>query len=120
MTSSASWNHITQEATKVARSWTYGEAVRFHYFNPNGLYARKLANDKKIDDLVERHVCRTGAILAYGGLASFETSLLLGLYSKKRVGRTEYLVAIDMLEDQCIKAEAFIADAEKQAERMAA
>jgi len=120
MTSSASWNHITREATKVARSWTYGEAVRFHYFNPNGLYARKTANDVKIDNLVDRHVCRSGAILAYGGLASFETEMLRALHGKKRVGRTEYLVAIDMLEDQCIKAEAFIADAEKQAEGVAA
>jgi hypothetical protein len=120
MTSSASWNYITQEATKVARSWTYGEAVRFHYFNPNGLYARKRANDKKIDNLVDREVCRSGAIMAYGGLQTFETAMLIeGLFNKKRVGRIEYLVAIEMLEDHCIKAEAFIADAEKQAERMA-
>ena len=120
MTSLATWNYITQEAKKPFRSWTYGECVRFHYFNPNGLYRRKQANDRKIDALVDREVCRTGAILAYGGLASFEVDTLRGLYDKKRVGRIEYLVAIDMLEEQCVKAEAFIADAEKQAERMAA
>ena len=120
MTSSATWNYITKEATKVARSWTYGEAVRFHYFNPNGLYARKQASDKKIDALVEREVCRSGAILAYGGLAFFETNLLRGLYDKKRVGRTEYLVAVEMLEYACVKAEAFIADAEKQEAGVAA
>jgi hypothetical protein len=120
MTSSASFNYIAYDAVKVARSWTYSECVCFHYLNPHGLYARKKANDHKIDDLVEREVCRAGAILAYGGLASFETKTLSDLYDKKRVGRIEYLVAIDMLEDQCIKAEAFIADAEKQAERMAA
>lgn len=117
MTSSASWNHITLEAKKVARSWTYYEAVRFHYFNPNGLYARKQANDKKIDELVEAKACAFGAILAYGGLASFETKTLISLYDDKRVGRIEYLVAIEMLEYQCLKAEAFIADAIAQHEK---
>lgn len=114
MTSSASWNYITKEATKVARSWTYKECVAFHYFNPNGLYARKQASDVKIEGLVERGVCRSGAMLAYGSLASFETNALVALYNKNRVGRIAYEVAVEMLEDQCVRAEAFIADAEKQ------
>lgn len=120
MTSSASWNHITQEATKVARSWSYSEAVRFHYFNPNGLYARKKANDAKIDNLVEREACRSGAILAYGGLCYWEVDQLVKLYDLKRVSRVDYLVAVNMLDDHCQKQEAFIADAEKQAEGVAA
>lgn len=114
MTSSASWNYITQEAKKPARSWTYKECVAFHYFNPNGLYCRKYASDKKIYDLVERGACRAGAMWAYGGMSNFETDTLVALHSKNRVGRIEYEVAVEMLEDACIKAEAFIADAEKQ------
>jgi predicted ribosome quality control (RQC) complex YloA/Tae2 family protein len=120
MTSSATWNYITQEATKVARSWTYKEQVCFHYFNPNGLYARKQANDEKISDLVAREVCRTGAILAYGTLADWETKQLQELYAKSRVNRIECAVCLEMLLDHCYKQEAFIADAEKQAERWAA
>lgn len=120
MTSSASWNHITQEATKVARSWTYKEQVCFHYFNPNGLYARKQANDEKISDLVDREVCRPGAILAYGTLADWETKNLRKLYDKSRVNRIECAVGFEMLLDLCYKQEAFIADAEKRAERCAA
>jgi hypothetical protein len=94
--------------------------VCFHYFNPNGLYARKQANDEKISGLVDREVCRTGAILAYGTLADWETKHLRELYSKNRVTRIECEVALEMLLELCYKQESFIADAEKQAERYAA
>ena len=110
MTSSATWNYLTKEATKVARSWTYGEAVRFHYFNPNGLISRKTANDRKIDELVEKKMCASGAIMAYGGLAYFETQNLTDLHAKKRVTRIDYLVAVQMLREKCERQEKFIAE----------
>lgn len=111
MTSSASWNYITKEATKVARSWTYREMVAFHYFNPNGLISRKSANDRKIDELVEKKMTPTGAIMAYGGLAYFETRNLTELWAtKKRVSYVSYTVAVDMLREKCEKQEKFIAE----------
>jgi hypothetical protein len=111
MTSSASWNYLTKEATKVARSWTYREMVAFHYFNPNGLISRKATNDRKIDELCENKMCANGAIMAYGGLAYFETQNLTDLWSqKKRVSRVDYWVAVEMLREKCEKQEKFIAE----------
>ena len=111
MTSSASWDYLTKGATKVARSWTYREMVAFHYFNPNGLISRKAANDRKIDELVEKKMTPTGAIMAYGGLAYFETQNLTNLWSqKKRVSRVEYWVSVEMLREKCERQEKFIAE----------
>lgn len=106
------FNHITKNATQVARSWTNKEKIAFHYFNPNGLYAKKKATDEIISQLVEQGKAKTGAIIAYGSMNSYSTDRLHDLYMKKRITDVDYHVWAEMMRDEIARAEKFIAETE--------
>jgi len=108
MSKVSSFEYISQAATEPSRSWSNSELAKFHYFNPNGLYAAKKASDVKIDELVEAGLAKSGAIIAYGGLNYFYTKLLSDLAMSKRVGRIDLLVTLQGIERNIATAAKFI------------
>ena len=108
MTKPSNFEHIMQTATEPSRSWSNSELAKFHYFNPNGLYAAKKASDVRIDELVEAGLAKSGAIIAYGGLSYFNTNLLSNLATSKRVGRIDLLVTLQGIERDIKAATDFI------------
>ena len=97
-----------QTATEPCRSWSNTELAKFHYFNPNGLYAAKKASDAKIDELVDAGLAKSGAIIAYGGLNYFYTNMLTNLATAKRVGRISLSTILRGIERDIKAATDFI------------
>lgn len=95
-----SFNYITEKATKANSKWSNKDLVAFHYFNPNGLYAKKRKNDDRIAELVDAGVIPNGWHVAYGTFASFETNALLDLVNKPRVHSINLATTLSMLERQ--------------------
>jgi hypothetical protein len=110
MTKLTTFESIMQTATEPSRSWSNAELAKFHYFNPNGLYAAKKASDAKIDELVEAGLAKSGAIIAYGGLNYFYTNLLSDLAMSKRVGRIDLAVTLQGIKRDIATAAEFIAE----------
>jgi hypothetical protein len=108
MSKVSSFEYIMQTATEPSRSWSNAELAKFHYFNPNGLYAAKKASDVRIDELVDAGLAKSGAIIAYGGLSYFNTNLLSNLATAKRVGRIDLLVTLEGIERDIKTATEFI------------
>ena len=102
---------ITTTATTDGQCKTNKEAMMFHYFNDNGLVARKRKNDRAISDLVASGVVRSIWHLAYGTLSSFEEKAIIRLAMLKRVGGTACRVAIKRMEEHCENQEAKILEA---------
>jgi hypothetical protein len=98
-------------AHTTGRNWTNKDIAKFHYLNQgHGLNAQKRATDLEIDKLVEQGLCKSGAIIAYGGLNYFYTDILRGLATKKRVDGIELRVCLEGLKRDIEKAQAFIAE----------
>ena len=98
-------------AHEPSRNWTNKDIAKFHYLNQgHGLNAQKTATDLEIDKLVEQGLCKSGAIIAYGGLNYFYTDILRGLATKKRVDGIELRVCLEGLKRDIEKAQAFIAE----------
>lgn len=103
------FEYITRKATKPARSWSNKERVAFHYFNENGLYARKLATDKIISDLVDQGKAKSGALIAYGSLDGYVFNEISKMNLKQRVSNAELRSWIYMTEFKIEQANEFIA-----------
>ena len=99
-----------KSATEVNNKWTNREVIWFHYFNPNGLYATKKSINEKITALVDAGVCKSGAIMAHGGLNTFHTDWLSNLVSKKRVKTSDMQGVLSGLRFSIRLAEEFIAE----------
>lgn len=91
---------IVEQATNQSQARNYRELMQFHYFNKNGLVARKRANDEKITELVNAGVVPSGWHVAYGIFDDYSENLVMKLAEKRRVRRIKALVAIDMLKSQ--------------------
>jgi hypothetical protein len=98
-------------AQKPERAWTNKAVAQFHYFNEGyGLTAQKRVVDLEIDKLVEAGLCKSGAIIAYGGLNYFYTDILRKLATQKRVNSIELSVCLEGLQRDIEKAKAFIVE----------
>lgn len=98
-------------AHQPSRNWTNKDLAQFHYLNQSyGLNAQKRALDLEIDELVEQGLCKSGAIIAYGGLNYFYTDILRELANQKRVDGIKLRVCLQGLEKDIEKAKAFIAE----------
>jgi hypothetical protein len=90
----------------------------FHYFNPNGLYAKKKAVDARIDTLVDEGKAMPGAMIAYGALNYYyadHLSDLAAMIGKKRIKHGDIHSVIRGLQWDIEKAEKFIAEKELNA-----
>ena len=110
MSKLSKFEFVSKTAYKPRRSWTNKELAQFHYFNPNGLNAKKRAVDEQIDKLVDEGLAKSGAMIAYGGLNCFYTDLIAKVAISNRVGRIELAVIIEGLERDIQKAKDFIAE----------
>ncbi|CAM5569932.1 hypothetical protein [Eoetvoesiella caeni] len=89
-------NFILEQATKPEECRTNLELAQFHYFNPNGLHARKKVSDGRITQAVDLGLCKSGAILAYGSMNDYYVKKLSDLAcDRTRVRRFEILSAIE-------------------------
>lgn len=105
------YDYITQAAKKVHSSWTNVEKLKFHYFNPRGLVAKKRANDQLISGLVDAGTVPSGWHLAYGTFSDFSEKNLIELAMQKRVSRIKAEVAIRMLAEEVLKVSLKIVEA---------
>jgi hypothetical protein len=104
----ASIDHIMRTATQPARSWSLRNLVRFHYFNPNGLYAQKIDVNRRVGLAVDRGIVKSGAILAYGTFNSFYSDRLTSLAQHKPLTRVIVTSTIDGLKHDIDYAEGFL------------
>ena len=103
------FEYIANTATDCKPSWSNKDKIRFHYFNPHGIMAKRRASDDRIRDLVDRGFAKTGALLAYGSLCNYHTSKLLDLALKGRVSHHEAHYYVKQIEREIASADAFIA-----------
>lgn len=106
------FEYLTNLAKTPAATWSYRDKVAFHYFNPNGLMAQKHEVDKLIDAAVEAGKCKSGAIIAYGGLNYHYTDMMRELFSKKRVNRIKFVIAKEGIMRDIEQAKKFLANLE--------
>jgi hypothetical protein len=71
------YTQVTETATTVGANWSNRDTAQFHYFNPNGLAARKRELDRAISDAVADRRASSGALIAYG---SFNDGAMVALY----------------------------------------
>lgn len=102
-------------AAAPERNWRVRDTLRFHYFSPRGLVARKNANDERIAALVDAGIVPSGWHLAYGTFSSREAEELKRVAMLRRTTRIKASVAIDMLRRHCEQQEAKISEAEARA-----
>ena len=65
------------------------DRLHFHCFNENGAVNAKDLADKRIDEAVDAGICKSGAILAYGGFSNYAADKLMKMTRNKRVIRRE-------------------------------
>jgi hypothetical protein len=104
------YEYITKTATAPKANWANRDLVRFHYFNPNGLVAKKIELDKQISALVDQGKCKTGAIIAYGSLDFFHRDELYKLLSKSKVNTIQASCIVRGLAERNQYARDFIAE----------
>ena len=107
---------VTEEATREGQCRTNSEAMKFHYYNENGLMTRKRKNDREIGRLVDDGLVLNGWHIAYGVFADYEADEIVRLARKKRVGRIDYSVAVSMMREHCEDVEAKIASVKNNLE----
>lgn len=99
---------VTETATKCLDSWSNKDKVRFHYFNPNGVMAKRRVSDDRVRNMVDSGFAKSGALLAYGSLNSYHTEKLATLLQKQRVTNFEAEYYVRQIEREILQAEAFI------------
>lgn len=101
-----SFDTITRKATVTARSWSNRDIVRFHYFNPNGAYARFRAAYARLIEAVDNVHVMGGALLAYSG--DYHSDELGGLVDRRRVSRFDATYHAEKLVELAAKIDAFL------------
>jgi hypothetical protein len=105
----ADFNVVANTATKCLDSWSNIDKVRFHYFNPNGIMAKRRVSDDKVRAMVDSGFAKSGALLAYGSLNNYHTEKLTNLIlQKQRVTDFEANYYVEQIEKEIANAEAFI------------
>ena len=106
----AKFNHIVALATETKASWSNIDQARFHFMNPNGLWAEKVASDAQVAELVDLGKANYGVIIAYGSGNLFAMLGLLKLCESGRVNGIELSVVLEMLRADIAKANQFVAE----------
>ena len=103
-----SYEFITATATDESQVRRYVDRVRFHYFNPAGLYAKRLESDLAINAAVDTGRCKSGAVFAHGGLSTYQTDRMSKLAMRKHVSGIDYRVWRDGMERDIESARRFL------------
>lgn len=102
------YNFVSNRAKTPKPSWTSIEVVRFHYYNPNGLYARKKKIDAKIIDLIDKRLIKEGAWYAHGAGNHFFPDKLSDFIRIGRVDRYYLNATMESFRQDCDRADEFI------------
>ena len=108
----AKFHYVAKTATAPAASWSNVQVLQFHYFNPNGLYQKKIATDARIDQLVELEKAGWGVVIGYGSLNMFYMSEIVRLNRLTSIKTIELNVVLEGLREDIAKAERYIAERE--------
>lgn len=103
-------NAIT--ATQPSPKWSNTTVALFHFLNQNGLYQKKKAINELISKAVDEGKCKGGALFAYGEFNNYSTEQLVKLVNKRRVSSFKLRIALEGIEDDLRRAEAFLATIE--------
>ena len=101
-----SFDRITQTATTPAATWSNRDVLRFHYFNPNGAYARFMRSYDRLLAAVDNVHVMGGALLAYSG--DYHTDAMQELIHRKRVRSFDATYHANRLEELAAKIDAFL------------
>jgi len=104
------FDFVTKTATKPSRSWSIRDIVRFHYFNPNGLCAKKLDTDRRVRLAVDKGLAKSGAIVAYGTFNSYNADEVARMVSRPPVQRAYLFGVLAGLEHDIRAAEKFLSE----------
>lgn len=92
-----SYDYVTKEAP-TDDGMSRVNSIRFHCFNPNGLYARLRAMQERVVEVVDRTGCPNGVFLVHGSLHDFPRNQLFKLLDQKRPDRIAYTVTLNGVE----------------------
>ena len=103
-----SFTYVTQQAT-TDENLTIHDTAQFHYFNPNGLYAKKADLDDQINLLIYQEELPSGTYYSHGkGHTYFPDKLRAIVLHKKKVSKQELNLFLDLFRKELIKAEQLI------------
>jgi len=103
---------VTKTATEVGRSWSNKQVAQFHYFNPNGLFAEKMAINEEISRAVNAGSLPAGYVIAYGTMNSYNTDRLAHHAMLRLVNGTALRVTLSMLRADINRAREALAKAQ--------
>jgi hypothetical protein len=98
---------VTKTALSVGDNWTNREIAMFHYFNPNGLRARKLELDDEIAKVVDAGLANSGAHISYGTFNDAAIIQLREYAMQNRILGSKLWGTIAMLKKDIRSAEEF-------------
>ena len=93
--------HILETETEIRNDFTAKEVVCFHYFNPNGLYAKAKELENQIMEMVKAKTVQPGWLIAYD--FRFNYKEMLNLFQLKKPRWTNVNIWIQMFEDEIEK-----------------
>lgn len=79
------------------------DTIKHHYFDANGLNAKRRSMDSTINQYVDAGIIPSGWVIAYGTLNGFCGDNLYKLVGKRRVNTIKMRVALSMLEESIDK-----------------
>ena len=98
------FDYIVDTATDC-KGFTIKQTLRFHYFNPNGLYAEKKAINNKVAELVNAGKVNSGWHFVYGSFSDYAEERLVKLATQKTVPSwSQTRVVLEMLQEDIAKA----------------
>ena len=84
--------------------------VRFHYFNPNGLYAELRAVQETVAEVVDLTGVPNGVLFVHGSLNTFQADQLRKLLDKKAPDAISLQVTLNGFRRELNRARAWIID----------
>jgi len=92
------FDYITQEATKVHSAWGAKHVAQFHYFNAQGMAAKRRALADRAMQAVEQGKAASGVLLVYGTFGDTYSDTLSRLAMSGAVRWAELRVVLTLLQ----------------------
>ena len=100
------FDQVMKTATEVDyRRWTNHDIALFHYFNPNGIAAKRREQSRTISRLVGEGKLNSGWIVAHGSMNDYAMERLYNITKMERPRFIKLSTIIDMLQMDFDKAQ---------------
>jgi hypothetical protein len=103
------YDWVTVEAPSDSKM-SLVNSVRFHCFNPNGLYAQLKAVQDRVAAMVDATGVPNGVLFVHGSLNDYGRNLLFKLLDTRKPGRFQVGQALNWISRDMAKAEAWLAE----------